>query len=168
MSNNKREDILEEELLLVRHSGEIPEVALHSSLHYLCEDPEGPGMILSDEELTALQHAALTRYREIVLRDLDTANRDLTLFRGIKRALHNWYRLARFSNTIHCSVEDFRALAAKALLTYLRQELEEVCCGKRAPSVNCSAEALNTFAITLGIDLTTLSGDWTRLCEKTM
>lgn len=168
MINNERADILEEELLLVRHSGEIPEVALHSSLHFLCDDLEGPGLILSDEELTLLQHAALARYREIVLRDLDTANRDLPLFRGIRRALHNWYRLARFSNTINCSIEDFRAIAAKALLTYLRQELEEVCCGKRAPSVNCSSEALNTFAITLGIDLTTLSGDWTRLCEKTM
>lgn len=168
MINNERENILEEELLLVRHSGEIPEVALHASLYYLCEDAEGPGLILADEELTALQHAALARYREIVLRDLDTANRDLTLFRGIKRALHNWYRLARFSNAISCSVEDFRAIAAKALLTYLQQELDEVCCGKRVPSVNCSEEALATFAFALGIDLATLKGDWPRLCEKTM
>ena len=168
MINNEREDILEEELLLVRHSGEIPEVALHASLHYLCTDTEGPGLILSDEELTGLQHAALARYREIVLRDLDAANRDLALFRGIKRALHNWYRFARFSDTISCSCEDFRAIAAKALLAYLQQELEEVCCGKRAPSVNCSAEALATFAFALGIDLATLKGDWPRLCEKTM
>lgn len=167
MINNERAYILEEELLLVRHSGEIPEVALHGSLHYLCEDKEGPGFILSEEELQPLRDAALARYREIILRDLDVANRDLSLFRGLKRALHNWYRFARFSDKIGCSLEDFRALAAKALLTYLQQELDEVCCGKRAPSVNCSPEALATFAFTLGIDLATLSGDWTCLCEKT-
>ncbi len=80
MISDERTLLLEEELLLVRHSGEIPEVALHASVHYLTEDPEGPGLVLADEELRPLQEAALARYREIILRDLDAGNRDLSLF----------------------------------------------------------------------------------------
>jgi hypothetical protein len=166
--NNERTYILEEELLLVRHSGEIPEVALHASLHYLCKDTEGPRFILGDEELRSLQDAALERYREIILRDLNVTNRDRSLFRGIKRALHNWYRFARFSEKIGCPYEDFRATAAQALLTFLQQELEDVRSGTRSSSVNCSTEALVSFALTLGTDMTALSGEWACLCEKSV
>jgi len=162
---NERDFILEEELLLVRHSGEIPEVALHASLHYLCDDAEGPRFILVDEELGALQDAVLERYREIILRDLDVANRDRSLFRGIKRALHNWYRFARFSEKIGAPYEEFQASAAQALLTFLQQELADVRSGNRTSSVNCSAEALVTFALALGTDLTAQSDDWASLCE---
>ena len=167
MINNEREYILEEELLLVRHSGEIPEVALHGSLYYLCEDTEGPRFILSDEELQPLQDAALERYREIILRDLNAANRDLPLFRGIKRALHNWYRFVRFSEKVGRPYGDFRARTAKALSTYLQQELDDVRSGNRTSSVNCTTEALVTFAQTLGIDPTAAPmGAWVCLCEK--
>jgi len=166
---NERECILEEELLMVRHSGEIPEVALHASLHYLCEDREGPRFILANEELRALQEAALERYREIILRDLDLANRDRSLFRGIKRALHNWYRFARFSEAIASPIEDiegFRAIAARALLTFLLQELADVRAGARPSSINCSTEALVAFVHTLGMDSTSLPDDWQQLCEQ--
>jgi hypothetical protein len=164
--NSDRVALLEEEVLLVRHSGEIPEVALHAGLHYLCEDAEGPRLNLSPEEIKILQGAALTRYREIILRDLDTANRDRSLFRGIRRANHNWYRFVRFSATIGCPHEAFRRTAAEALLCYLHLELDEVGSGKRSPSINCSAEALLTFAIALGIDPASLPDNWTCLCEK--
>jgi len=165
---DERDFILEEELLLVRHSGEIPEVALHASLHYLCDDEEGPRLILGDEELRSLQDAALARYREIILRDLDLVNRDRSLFRGIRRALHNWYRFARFSEKIGTPYEAFRASAAQALLTFLQQELEDVRSGTRTSSINCSAEALVTFALALGCDLAALSGDWVCLCEPSV
>lgn len=166
MINNDREYILAEEWLLVRHSGEIPEVALHASLHYLCVDPEGPRFILADEELRPLQDAVLERYREIILRDLDTANRDRSLFRGIKRAFHNWYRFARFSDAIGCPYEEFRAVAAQALMQYLHQEMKDVCSGERFSSINCTAEAMLSFVHTLGIDPAQLPGDWACLCEK--
>lgn len=168
MINNERAYILEEELLLVRHSGEIPEVALHASLHYLCDDAEGPRFILGDEELRSLQDAALERYREIILRDLDVGNRDRSLFRGIKRALHNWYRFVRFSEKVGCSYDDFRAIAAQALLTFLQQELADVRSGTRSSSINCTTETLVAFALTLGTDMTALSGDWACLCEKSV
>ena len=166
MINNERTYILEEEWLLVRHSGEIPEVALHASLHYLCEDEEGPRFILADEELKPLQDAVLERYREIVLRDLDVGNRDRSLFRGIKRALHNWYRYVRFSDTIGCSYEEFRAIAAQTLLLYLQEEADDVCSGKRTSSINCTTGALMSFVHTLGIDLEALPDNWACLCEK--
>ena len=167
MINNERAYILEEEWLLVRHSGEIPEVALHASLHYLCEDAEGPRFILADEELIPLQEAVLERYQEIVLRDLDVGNRDRSLFRGIKRALHNWYRFVRFSDTIGCPYEEFRETAAQALMLYLQQELDEVCSGKRSSSINCTTEAMVSFAHALGIDPAELPLGLASICEKT-
>lgn len=165
MIGSDREYMLEEEWLLVRHSGEIPEVALHASLHFLCEDEDGPGLVLTAEEIKSLQNAALTRYQEIILRDLDVANRDLSLFRGLRRANHNWYRFVRFSEKIGCPCEEFRATAAEALLCYLRLERAEVDAGAREPSINCSAEALLTFALAMGIAPAALPERWAGLCE---
>ncbi len=167
MINNDREYILEEEFLLVRHSGEIPEVALHASLHYLCEDEDGPRLLLSDEELKPLEEAVLERYREIIVRDLDVANRDLSLFRGINRAICNWSRFTRFSAATGNSFHDFRIKIGKMLISYLQQEVEDIHSGKRISSINCTVEALSTFVDTLGIDLTALPGDWACLCQET-
>ena len=166
MSSSERDALLEEEVLLVRHSGEIPEVALHSSLYYLCEDEDGPRLHLSMAEVKPLHEAALARYQEIILRDLDVANRDLSLFRGIRRANHNWYRFVRFCQKIGCPHEQFQLIAAETLLDYLRLELDEVNSGKRSPSINCSAEALLTFAIAMGLDPSNLPDNWSCLCEK--
>ena len=164
--NNDREYILEEELLLIRHSGEIPEVALHASLHYLCEDPDGPQFVLADEELRPLQEAALARYREIILRDLDLANRDRSLFRGIRRAYTNWQRCSRFGEHTGQSNDDFRLVVVEALQRYLWQEVQEVRSGERGPSVNCSSATLLVFARDLGLDQTELPDGWPSLCEQ--
>ncbi|MGD9950400.1 MAG: hypothetical protein AB7U29_18260 [Desulfobulbus sp.] len=166
MMQSAREYILEEEWLLVRHSGEIPEVALHASLHYLGEDPEGPHLILTQEEMEPLQQAALARYEEIILRDLDPANRDLSLFRGIRRANHNWYRYARFCERIHCGVDTFQIQAAQSLLNYLTLEQREVLAGMRKPTINCAADALHTFVLALGLETTSLPPGWEALCEQ--
>jgi hypothetical protein len=165
--NNDREYILEEEFLLVRHSGEIPEVALHASLYYLCEDEDGPRLLLSDEELKPLEGAVLERYQEIILRDLDVTNRDLSLFRGVNRAICNWYRFIRFSAATGNSCHDFREKTAMLLISYLQREVEDVHSGKRISSINCSADALTAFFNTLGIDVTALPGDWSCLCQET-
>lgn len=166
MTGGERTDLLEEEWLLVRHSGEIPEVALHASLYYLSEDDKGPRLALTPEEIRLLEEAALTRYREIILRDLDVSNRDLPLFRGVRRANHNWYRFGRFSDKVGRTSETFRVLAAEALLDYLRVELEELAAGTRVSSINCTAAALLTFAIALGIEPAHLPENWARLCEQ--
>ena len=164
MNHNDRQALLEEEFLLVRHSGEIPEVALHASLYHLREAEEGPCLCLTAEEINGLHQAALSRYREIILRDLEPGNRDRSLFRGIRRANHNWYRFVRFSDSIGEPYGEFRLKAAEALVEYLRLELDEVSAGRRSPTVNCTAEALLTFALAMGLDPTRLPAGWDRLC----
>jgi len=167
MIGSEREYILEEEYLLVRHSGEIPEVALHASLYYLCEDEEGPAFILSAEELQPLHDAVLDRYREIILRDLDVANRDLSLFRGLNRAICNWRRFVRFSHQIGAPYADFQREAGRALVTYFQREVADIHSGRRTSSVNCSASTLQTFVDALELDLKALPDGWTSLCEQT-
>ncbi len=68
MESQEREALLAEEALIILHSGEIPEIAFHSSLYYLAEDPDGPKLTLAAEEIVPLQQAVSSRYREIILR----------------------------------------------------------------------------------------------------
>ena len=166
MNASERQALLEEELLLVRHSGEIPEVALHATLHYLRDDADGPGLQLTVQELQDLEAAVIARYQEIILRDLAAENRTLSIFRGIRRANHNWYRFVRFSDKIDRSDEEFRDRAAKALLHFLQTVLAERIDDHDVPVVNCSPEALVTFAIALGIDRDQLPENWHCLCEQ--
>lgn len=158
--------ILEEELLLVRHSGEIPEVALHSSLYYLQDDEEGPQLRLTAEEQQLLEQAAAERYEEIILRDLNLANRDLRIFRGIRRAEENWQRYARFGAKHHIDVEPFRVEAGRALGNYLKQECGEVARGERASSVNCPALTVLSLATALGLRQDALPAGWEALCQE--
>lgn len=166
MIGSEREYILEEEYLLIRHSGEIPEVALHATLYYLCEDEEGPGFILSAEEQQPLQDAVLERYQEIILRDLDVENRDLSLFRGVNRAMCNWRRYVGFSDRVGVPYTEFQREVGKALLTYLHREMADVHNGIRTSSVNCSISALQGFADALEIDSKSLPDGWTCLCGQ--
>ncbi len=167
MIGSEREYILEEEYLLIRHSGEIPEVALHTTLYYLCEDEEGPGFILSAEELQPLQDAVLERYQEIILRDLDVENRDLSLFRGINRSICNWRRFVGFSDRIGVPYTEFRQEVGRALLSYLRREMADARAGIRSSSVNCSVSALQNFIDALEIDPKSLPVGWVSLCGQT-
>ncbi|MCI5168057.1 MAG: hypothetical protein D3903_18715, partial [Candidatus Electrothrix sp. GM3_4] len=77
MIEQNRRSIVEDELFLIRDSGELPEIAYHSSLYYLTEDQDGPGLYLNESERRLLQEAALERCQQIVLRDLVPDNRDL-------------------------------------------------------------------------------------------
>ncbi|HFQ90360.1 MAG TPA: hypothetical protein ENK27_09835 [Desulfobulbus sp.] len=160
----EREQLLEEEFLILRHSGEIPEIAYHSSLHYLCEDAEGPGLVLSEEEVRALQDAALVRSREIVLRDLDPDNRDLSLYRGVRRSICNWQRHLDFCRRIGRDDSSFLPRVRQALVGFLHREAEDVCQGLRASSINCSDEALAEFIAELGIGPEELPANWRTLC----
>ncbi len=93
----ERRKIIEEEEFMVRHSGEIPEIAYHNSLYHLSEDQEGPRLgRLTPAEMAGLQTQAMARYREIILRDLRPENRDLSIYRGVRRAIWNWQRLHKF------------------------------------------------------------------------
>ena len=146
-----RESLLAEEILIVRHSGEIPEIAFHSSLYYLCEDPAGPQLTLREKELDILRQQVVARYRDILLRDLSPENRDARIYRGLKRCIFNWERLGKFSVRQAMAVEDVRQEIAAALHTFLHQEAAEVRAGFRQSCLNCSKEELEGFAGKIGV-----------------
>ena len=143
---------LTEELLIVRHSGEIPEIAFHSSLYYLCEDPEGPQLTLGQQELDLLRRQVVARYREILLRDLSPENRDARIFRGLKRCIFNWERLGKFCARQTMEIEaTLRQEIAEALRCFLQQEANEVRAGLRQSCLNCTREELDGFAREIGV-----------------
>ena len=115
-----------DELLIVRHSGEIPEVALHGSIFFLSRDPDGPGLTLSPEQILELKKMAVERYREIIKRDLDPENRDKGIYRGLARCIVNWQRMEAF-----CLKEDFtltplRNETADMLISFIEKESVDV------------------------------------------
>jgi len=96
VTGEERIELLADEWLMVRHSGEIPEIAFHSSLYYLCQESDGPRLSLSEEELVKLKDAAVQRCQEIVLRDITVDNFHKTIYRGVLRTLYNWERCKDF------------------------------------------------------------------------
>ncbi len=161
-----REVILVDEVLIVRNSGEIPEIALHGSLYYLTKDEDGPHFRLRDDELQRLYDAALARAREIVLRDLDPANRNLRLYRGVARTIVNWWRLQNLCRRIQRDCPGFREVVTCALLDFFRQEIKDVTVGARPSSVNCSAADLHAFIRDLHISPAVLPAGWQGLCRE--
>ncbi len=158
------ESLLAEELLIVRHSGEIPEIVFHGSLYYLCEDPAGPHLTLTENELDLLRQQVVARYREILLRDLSPENRDARIYRGLKRCIFNWERLGKFCARQAMTVEDVRQEIAEALRHFLRQEADEVRAGLRQSCLNCTKEELDAFARRIGVRAEQLPEDLERLC----
>jgi hypothetical protein len=152
MTEQDRRSLVEDELFLLRDSGELPEIAYHSSLYYLTEDQDGPSLILREDELRLLQEAALERCREIVLRDLLPENRDLSLYRGLRRSIFNWRRYGTFCQRIDQRQDDaFKERVAQALVRFIRQEAADVEEGYRESSVNCTTEDLLVFAEEVGV-----------------
>jgi len=143
---HERTELLAEETLIIRHSGEIPEIAFHGSLYYLRHDPQGPGLDLTTEEIELLRQEVLARYRKIILRDLDPQNRDKSLYRGLKRCICNWERLEKFCRRQSLPVgEALRLEVARALAFFLSQEESEVRAGLRSSSINCDPQELQDF-----------------------
>lgn len=164
MIPNDRESILEEEVIILRNSGEIPEIAFQTSIYYLEKDEEGPQLTLQDDELHVLCDAALERAQEIVLRDLDPDNRDKTIYRGIARSIVNWQRLQNFCHRINRYCPGFHEMVFEALVAFLSRELEDVNSSSRPSSVNCSAGELATFIEALNYDAAKLPAGWESLC----
>jgi len=158
------ESLLAEERLIVRHSGEIPEIAFHGSLYYLCEDPAGPRLTLSQEDLDSLRQQVVARYREILLRDLTPENRDATIYRGLKRCIFNWERLGKFCGRQEMTVEDVRLEIAEALRSFLHQEADEVRAGLRQSCLNCTREELDAFAREIRVKPEELPEELEKLC----
>jgi hypothetical protein len=157
---------LTDELLIVRHSGEIPEVALHGSLYYLTRDPEGPTLELAEAEIQALKRMVVERYREIIGRDLEPANRDLAVYRGLARAACNWRRLEKFCRREGLALEEWRRETRAALLAMVQREAADAEAKTRPPSINCPAVELRAFAEAVMLRPDDLPSGWESLCQE--
>ncbi len=159
--------ILDEEAFMILHSGETPEIAYHGSLYYLFEDQDGPGLDPEATDLAPLKQAVFQRYRKILLRDMNPAYRDKSIYRGIARSIANWHRMKNFCRREGMDMEETRKEAAGRLLIFLENEVDEVNSGKRkASSINCTWKDLETFAAELGIDPRNLPGHLEYLCKR--
>ncbi len=118
-----RPEVLEEREI-IRHSGEIPEVAYWNSLYYLEKDPEGPKIKLSPQEKRLLKRAVVERYLVIISRDLNVANVGKSHYRGVKRAIVNWRRLKRFATRECFSREALRQSVLENLRRFLKEAKE--------------------------------------------
>ena len=155
---------LPDELLIVRHSGEIPEVALHGSIFFLTRDPNGPGIEITQEELLLLKKEAVARYQEIINRDLDSNNRDKSLYRGLARCISNWQRLKRFCQREEIATGSFRKEIALSLISLLKKELLDIATCRRVSSINCTQIELGEFIKELEINSVDLPEGWPAIC----
>lgn len=151
MSNNL-EELLEQEWCIVRYSGETPEIAFNSAIYYLTRAAEGPHLELKDEQVRILQNAAVERYREIIVRDLDHANRDKAIYRGVARSICNYERYCKFCNRQQLDPAGVKKAAALALQRFLLRELELLESSGLAGPLNCSFEELKDYAALLQVD----------------
>jgi hypothetical protein len=162
MPTDDRTAAIDDELLMIRNSGEIPEVALHNALHFLSQDPEGPGLTLAPDELCRLQQAVVERYRRIILRDLDPRLRDKSVYRGLTRCITNWKRLGRFIARAPFAIQTLKTEIAHALQNFLEEEINDVASGRRDTCIDCSLRDLQAFSDAVGFDLDDLPPDWKR------
>lgn len=149
------DELLENEWYIVRHSGETPEIAYHSALYFLTRSKQGPGLTLTTEQIGDLQNAAMDRYREIVLRDLDHTNVDTSIYRGVARSICNYRRFCTFCKRQHLDPSEVHHLAADALKRFLSLECKRYRPGTVSQSLNCTFEELRGFAKQLEVEFCT-------------
>ncbi len=162
IEESERELLLENEWFVVRHSGEIPEITLHGSLYHLISDPEGPGLLLTETENRYLQDAAIARSREIVLRDLEPDNRELPIYRGIRRSIINYRRHLNFLARLQRDDSRFTKTVRDKLEFFLLQEINEMNSVKKK-SLDCTREELLDFMKEVGLNKSKVDG-WHNLC----
>ncbi len=121
---NIREEV-KEEAEIIRHAGEIPEVAFWNSLHFLTEDPEGPKLKLSLAEEEYLKKAVIERYLLIIERDLTYENKGKSHYRGLERAIANWKRISSFAEREGFALEPLRKKVLECFQIYLKKLSEK-------------------------------------------
>jgi len=135
---------LEDEILMVEHAGEMPEVAMAESLHHLGGLPE--------EEKNLLRAAAARGYLNIIERDLEAKHVGLPLFRGLERAAQNLERLVAFLERLGWPPPAQRwAGLAPRLARYLEAEQDALKAGRRYASA--TPEQVRRVAALVGLDL---------------
>jgi len=142
---------VEDEWYAVRHSGEIPEIALYSALHYLTEAEEGPGLTLSRQETRHLQQAAALRFREIVLRDMLWENIDKPIARGLGRSVINFERYKNFLARFGLTDRRLGHEAAISLVIFLVREWSARRRGFGVHDLGLPASGFAAFVATLAL-----------------
>lgn len=143
--------LLENEWYIVRHSGETPEIAYNSAIYFLTRAKDGPRMQLSAQQYSDLKEAAVTRYSEIILRDLLHSNRDKPIYRGVERSRVNYLRFCAFCGRQQVDETAVRRLAAEAYHLFLETERQQLQYGRLVSVINCSYSDLQEYADSLGI-----------------
>ncbi|PID74391.1 MAG: hypothetical protein CSA20_01490 [Deltaproteobacteria bacterium] len=143
----------ENEWYIVRYSGEIPEIAYHSSLYHLTTAEDGPRCRLSLEQLAALKEAAVERYREIILRDMLHDNYGTPQYRGVRRSIANYDRFCCFCRRQNLDIEKLRNEAADCFVDFIARETRRVIGDGMPTIINCSFPDLQCFADKLGLSL---------------
>lgn len=138
-------DFIEDERLIILHSGEMPEVAYHGSIYHLTEDPEGPLLKKEEIDLTPLKEAVILRYRTIIFRDLDHKNREKRIYRGLARAIVNYDRLNKFADLEGMDIGHIHDEIKKKAAEFLQQEIDEVTKWNRKTCINCSVHEVKEF-----------------------
>ncbi len=155
-------ELIENEWYIVRHSGEIPEIAYNSAMYHLTRAKDGPRISLNEQQVGLLKEAAVTRYREIVLRDLRHDNSTRSLYRGIARSIINFQRFALFCSRQNLETAEVRKLAGKALQEFLETEIERLQNENHPSIINCTFEDLKRYADQLGVEL----GEWCEMLQE--
>ena len=159
MTKNSEAHSFEDEWYMVRYSGEIPEIAYNSALHYLSRVEDGSQVTLSTEQVNLLKQAALDRYREIVIRDLVHVNHTRPAYRGIKRSIENFHRFQRFCLRQNLDTRDVEEEASRLLVRFLEIEMEEVGRSGRPSIINCTLDELRQFVDDLRLPPSLLTED---------
>jgi hypothetical protein len=150
---NSNKGYIRDEVELIETSGEMPEVSYYESISYLTQKEEGPQLTLTPSDIKDLEHAVCKRYNNIILRDLDYANRGNDIFRGMKRAIINYARMKKYQNAKKKSSAGWRENIGHALSDYIRREASDISKGRRYTTINCIRKDLEQFAKELGADI---------------
>lgn len=150
---NSNKGYIRDEVELIETSGEMPEVSYYESISYLTQKEEGPQLTLTPSDIKDLEHAVCKRYNNIILRDLDYANRGNDIFRGMKRAIINYARMKKYQNAKKKSSAGWREDIGHALSDYIRREASDISKGRRYTTINCIRKDLEQFAKELGADI---------------
>ncbi len=159
----KRKEVIEDEILMIKDGGEMPEVAFNASLYYLTKDQNGPLLSLSTTELQQLKEAVVQRFSIIVFRDLQPENRTKSIYRGLERSYANWFRLVDYCQRETFSLLQIRREVALELGRFLNTELHDVYVQGVTSCVNCTRIELEGYAESLDVDLDTIASGWQKL-----
>ena len=150
---SSRKNYLQQEIDWIENSGEIPEVAFYEALYYLKEEEEGPKLILTSSDIEHLEDAVINRYKTIILRDLNFANRRSSIFRGLKRAIINYNRLKSYMKRKNKIDSSMKGEIGRSLIEYICCECEDISDKRQYRTINCTRDELEQFAKELGVNI---------------